>query len=59
VHPDEVTGEWLDMTRLLLVAEVVSPSSSRADRVVKRRAYQRHGVETYWVVDADAGLAEV
>lgn len=59
VHPDEVTGEWLDMKRLLLVAEVVSPSSSRGDRVVKRKAYQRHGVETYWVVDADAGLVEV
>ncbi len=59
VHLDEVSGEWLDMKRLLLVAEVVSPSSSRGDRVVKRKAYQRHQVATYWVVDADAGLVEV
>lgn len=58
-HPDEVSGEWLDMKRLLLVAEVTSPSTSRSDRVVKRKAYQRHGVGTYWVVDADAALVEV
>jgi Uma2 family endonuclease len=59
VHPDDMGVDWLDMKRLLLVAEVVSPSSSRADRVVKRKTYQRHRVETYWVVDADAALAEV
>ena len=59
VHPEEVSGEWLGMKRLLLVAEVLSPSTSRADRVVKRKTYQRHKVETYWVVDADAGLVEV
>lgn len=58
-HPDELAGEWLDMKRLLLVAEVVSPSTSRADRVVKRQTYQPHGVSTYWVVDADAALVEV
>jgi Uma2 family endonuclease len=27
--------------------------------VVKRRTYQRHGVATYWVVDAEAQLVEV
>lgn len=59
VHPEELAGEWLDITGLLLAAEVVSPSSSRGDRVVKRQAYQRHNVETYWVVDADAALVEV
>ena len=59
VHPDDMGENWLDMKRLLLVAEVLSPSTSRADRVVKRKAYQRHKVETYWVVDADAGLVEV
>lgn len=59
IHPEEVSGEWLDMKRLILVAEVVSPSTSRADRVVKRKTYQRHGVGTYWVVDADARLVEV
>jgi Uma2 family endonuclease len=44
--------------RALLVAiEVISPSSSRYDRVVKRRGYQRH-VSEYWIVDTDARLVE-
>lgn len=51
--------EWLDVTRLVLAAEVISPGSTHADRVVKRKTYQRHGVETYWVVDPDAKLVEV
>lgn len=57
--PDRPLGDWLDVTRLELAAEVVSPSSTRADRVVKRKAYLRHGVGTYWVVDDDAKLVEV
>lgn len=59
VYPEEVAGEWIDVTRLVLAAEVVSPSSARADRVVKRRTYQRHRVATCWVVDTGAGLVEV
>jgi Uma2 family endonuclease len=56
---DRAYGEWVDVEKLRLAVEVVSPSSTRADRVVKRRTYQRHGVDTYWVVDADAELVEV
>ena len=37
----------------LLTIEVLSPSTARADRVVKRRLFQRNGVE-FWVVDLDA-----
>ncbi len=59
VHPDEKVRSWLNVARLALAAEVVSPSSTRADRVVKRRTYQQHRVETYWVVDPDAQLVEV
>ena len=44
--------------RLLLAVEVVSPSSARADRLVKRRLYRRHGVAEYWVVDLDARVVE-
>jgi Uma2 family endonuclease len=55
----EVTGNWRDCRHLLLVAEIVSPSSARADRVRKRTLYQRRGVETYWVVDPDARMVEV
>lgn len=41
----------------LLAIEVLSPKTARADRVVKRRLFQRNGVEM-WVVDADARLIE-
>lgn len=59
VPAHEVTGDWRDCQHLLLVAEVVSPSSARADRVRKRQLYQRRGVATYWVVDPDARVVEV
>ena len=42
---------------LMLAVEILSPSSSRHDRVIKRPAYQRH-VPEYWVVDLDARLVE-
>ncbi len=38
---------------------MVSPSSARYDRIVKRRVYQEHGVSTYWIVDPDAQVVEV
>lgn len=58
-HPEDPADSWLDAKRLVLVVEVVSPSSARGDRVVKRGAYQRHKVPTYWILDSDAALAEV
>jgi Uma2 family endonuclease len=43
-----------DLKHLRLVVEVLSwPSSRRADCGPKRRLYQAHGVETYWIVDPD------
>ena len=45
------------ITKLLVAAEVLSPSSSRHDRVRKRPLYQRH-VPEYWIVDLDARLVE-
>jgi Uma2 family endonuclease len=42
---------------LLIAAEVLSPSSGRYDRVVKRPKYQRH-VPEYWIVDLDSRLFE-
>ena len=41
----------------LLFVEVLSPSTARADRVLKRARYQRHRVP-YWIVDLDARLVE-
>lgn len=42
---------------LLVAVEVLSPSSSRHDRVRKRPKYQQH-VSEYWIVDIDARLVE-
>jgi Uma2 family endonuclease len=52
------TRDWSDISELLLVIEVLSPSTARYDRHVKRRRYQRQGVPEYWIVDSDARLIE-
>ena len=49
---------WSEVSRLLLVIEVISPSSARADRFAKRRLYQEHGVPHYWAVDPAARHVE-
>lgn len=41
----------------LLFVEVLSPSTARYDRVVKRGRYQRANIE-YWIVDLDSRLIE-
>lgn len=53
------TNAWPVVTHLLLAAEVLSPSSLRADRFIKRRLFQDMGVPLYWIVDADAHTVEV
>ncbi len=47
------------MGTLLLVAEVLSPSSARGDRFLKRLRYREAGVPLYWVVDGDERTVEV
>ncbi|MEX0691190.1 MAG: Uma2 family endonuclease [Gemmatimonadales bacterium] len=51
--------DWSSVKTLVLAVEVLSPSSARGDRVVKRRLFQRQGVPVYWVVDPDARMVEV
>jgi Uma2 family endonuclease len=61
VVPDEGTGEpqsWKDVKQLLLVAEVLSPSTANTDRSNKRPTYQKYGVPEYWIADIDARLVE-
>ena len=43
---------------LRLAIEILSPSTARADRIVKRRRFQRAAIE-YWIVDLDARVVEV
>jgi Uma2 family endonuclease len=49
---------WLDITSLVLAVEVLSPSTARYDRGLKRRRYQRARTPEYWVADIDARLVE-
>lgn len=51
-------ASWAEAETLLLAVEVLSPSSARADRQVKRRRYQRAGAAEYWIADLDARLIE-
>ncbi len=50
--------EWPDYGVPILIAEVLSPSTARNDRIKKRRRYQRSGVAEYWIVDLDARAIE-
>ncbi len=54
----KLSHSWEQVGRLLLVIEILSPSTARMDRTVKRRRYQREGVPEYWIVDGNARLVE-
>ena len=42
----------------LLAIEIISPSSTSRDRILKRRRYQRAGIPEYWIVDPISRLVE-
>lgn len=42
-----------------MVVEIVSPSTSRRDRQLKRSLYDRTGVREYWLVDPDLGVVTI
>lgn len=41
------------------IAEVLSPSSKRHDRLVKFELYQRAGIPEYWIVDPELRTVQV
>jgi Uma2 family endonuclease len=47
------TLDWARVQTLLLVVEILSPSSVRVDRFAKRRLYQEVNVPLYWIVDTE------
>ena len=50
--------QWPDVKALLLAVEILSPSSLRTDRTIKRDFYLANGVEEYWIVDLEARVVE-
>ena len=52
------TLDWREVKTLLLVIEVLSPSTARYDRFTKRRLYQEVEIPDYWIVDLDRRLVE-
>jgi len=59
VAPEDLSLDWKTYRHLRLVVEVLSRSSRRGDRVVKRKLYLHNEVETYWVVDPDRHVVDV
>jgi len=58
-HDEAKSREWSLIRTLLLVVEVLSPSTTRADRFTKRHRYQSAGVPVYWLVDGEERRVEV
>jgi Uma2 family endonuclease len=50
--------DWASVAQLLLVIEVLSPTTARYDRQLKRVRYQREGVPEYWIVDIESRQVE-
>ena len=50
---------FTDVGVLVLALEILSPSTARRDRTVKRVMYQKYNVPEYWIVDIDARTIEV
>ena len=54
VPPGELRRKSDVIRHLLLAIEIVSPSSARHDRVIKRPRYQRNRVPDYWIFDGES-----
>jgi Uma2 family endonuclease len=53
-NPAVPLREWSQITELLLVVEVISPSTARRDHTFKRDFYQSRRIPEYWIVDTTA-----
>lgn len=42
-----------------LVIEILSPGTRRTDEVIKRKLYERSGVDEYWIVDPELETVKV
>jgi len=59
LQPDVFVARYSDMREKnlpaapVLAVEVLSPSTALVDRNLKKAAYERFGVESYWVIDPE------
>ena len=59
LQPDVFVARYSDMRKKnlpaapVLAVEVLSPSTALVDRNLKKAAYERFGVESYWVIDPE------
>jgi Uma2 family endonuclease len=59
LEPDVVVARAADVSGVrlasppLLVAEILSPDSALRDLNLKKAAYERFGIPSYWVIDPD------
>ncbi len=42
-----------------LVVEIISETSRKTDKTIKRKLYERHGVREYWIVDPELETVEI
>lgn len=42
-----------------LVIEILSPTTAHRDRGVKRKLYERQGIDQYWIADAETKAVEI
>jgi Uma2 family endonuclease len=50
-------GGMIRASEVLVVVEIVSPSSKRIDHVDKRRDYADAGIPHYWIIDIDEPIS--
>ena len=53
-----IAHDWASVRRLLLVIEVLSPSTARIDRGKKRVIYLDEEVPEYWIIHPEARMVE-
>ena len=53
----ERDGGALRASEVVVVVEIVSPSSDRTDNVIKRGEYADAGIPHYWIVDVEAPVS--
>ncbi|MDI5978446.1 Uma2 family endonuclease [Amycolatopsis magusensis] len=57
VRRAEESGQLIRAKDVLLVIEIVSPSSRRTDTVIKHGEYADAGIPHYWIVDLSAPMS--